>query len=241
MSRLPHHISDEDLLLALESADDTETTEWSNDVPHFLSHFKLEQGTYKVHSALVYNLYKLYSKSPLSRAHFTTTASQFIEFDSKYYRLNVRPMQIAKVVNTKKRDTSVNFHANLTIKKHFERFLSVCNVKKANTWVEGVIFHEIYRHYCIDKKAKGRMIYKHFIKVSKLYFKTRRIGSSKALWYNVDDEIVHRLLTPEIIARVNSRRIKQSDETKEKHRATNIGVPKPKRSNNDKKEKNKKK
>ncbi len=241
MSRLPHSISDEDLLLALESADDTETTEWSNDVPHFLSHFKFEQGTYKVHKNLLYKLYKLYSKTPLRQYDFTLTASQFIQLEKNYYRMNIKPVQIAKVVNTKKRDTSVNFHANLTIKKHFERFLSVCDVKKANTWVEGVIFHEIYRHYCIDKKAKGRMIYKHFIKVSKLYFKTRRIGSSKAFWYNIDDEIVQRLLTPEIVARVNSRRLKQSDETKQKQHAANIGVPKPKRSINDKKEKNKKK
>lgn len=232
MSRLPHHISDSDLLLALESADDTETTEWSNDVPHFLSHFKFEQGTYKVRSNLLYKLYKLYSKAPLRQTDFSMTANQFIEYRDNYYRLNVKPMQIAKVVNKKVQDTTLNFNANLSIKKHFEKFIRSADVKKGKTWVEGVILHEIYRHYCIDNKLKTRMIYKNFIKVAKLYFKPKRIGSSKAFWFSIDDEIVSRLLTEEIVARVNSRRRVQSEDTRRKQSIGNKGVPKPKRRKN---------
>jgi len=234
MRKLPSHISTDDLLLALESAEDTETTEWSNDVPYFLSHFKMEQGAYKVRSSLLYSLYRLYSKAPLPQYDFSCTVSQFIQLEKKYFRLNIPPIRIAKVVNKKKQDTSLNFNANLSIKKHFEAFIRKTQIKKGKTWVEGVILHEIYRHYCIDNKIKTRMIYKHFIKVSKLYFDIKRIGSSKAVWFNINDELVKRILTPEDIVRVNSRRKVTSEDTKIKQSASNIGVPKPKRSKNDK-------
>lgn len=234
MTRLPHHISTDDLLLALESAEDTETTEWSNDVPYFLSHFKLEQGSYKVHSRLLYKLYCLYSKNPLRKYDFTCTTAQFIQFERNYYRINIPPIRIAKVVNQKKQDTSVNFNANLAVKKHFETFVRKAQLKKGSSFVEGVILHEIYRHYCIDAKIKTRMTYINFIKVCKLYFPIKRIGSSKAVWFNINDEIVSRLLTEEIVARVNSCRKITSDDTKSKQSASNIGVPKPKRSKRDK-------
>lgn len=237
--RLPHNISTDDLLASLESAEDTETTEWSNDVPHFLSHFKFEQGAYKVRTALLYKLYKLYSKAPIRQWDFTNTTAQFIELKGDYLLLNTKPIRIAKVVNTKTVQSKRSVLASLTIKKHYEQFLRDSLVKKGTTWVEGVIFHEIYRHYCIDKKIQSRMIYTNFIKVTKLYFKCRRIGSSKAMWFAIDDELVSRVLNDDIIARVNSRRQRTSEETKQKQHAANIGVPKPKKGKNDKKSKNK--
>lgn len=223
MSRLPHNISTDDLLASLENAEDTETTEWSNDVPHFLSHFKFEQGQHKVRSSLLYRLYKLYSKAPIRQYDFSVTVSQFIEIRKPYFFLNVKPMRIAKAVNTKTTQSKRNVVANLTLKKHYEAFIRDVGAKKGTTWVEGVIFHEIYRHYCIDNKSKNKLSYINFIKVSKLYFKKKRIGESRAVWFAIDNEIVSRLLTDDIIARVNSRRrvVKKRGENDEKNKKTN--------------------
>jgi hypothetical protein len=237
MTRLPHHISTDDLLASLESAEDVETTEWTNDVPHFLSHFKFEQGTNKVRTSLLYKLYKLYSKAPLRQYDFSVTVSQFIELNNNYFSLNTKPVRIAKVVNTKVMEPKHNVTTNMGIKKHYELFLRNTRVKKGTSWVEGLIFHEIYRHYCIDKKIKSRMSYINFIKIGKLYFTQKRIGSSKAVWFAIDNELVSRVLTDDIIARVNSRRSKTSEKTKQKQHAANIGVPKPKKEKNGKKSK----
>jgi hypothetical protein len=232
MSRLPHNISTEDLLASLENAEDIDTTEWTNDVPQFLSHFKFEQGQYRVRSSLLYKLYKLYSKHPITQIEFSLTTSQFIQLYQSYFFLNVKPIKIAKVVHTKDSVGKINLTANLAFKRHYEGFLRDCRVKKGKTWVEGLIFHEIYRHYCIDKKIKNRITYINFIKVGKLYFTQRRIGSSRAVWFAIDNELVSRILTEDMVARVNSRRYKPSEKTKHKNHVANIGVPNPKKEKN---------
>lgn len=221
MTKLPHQISTDDLLNALNEAEDIESTEWTNDVPHFLSHFKMEQGQYKVPTHLLYSLYKLYSKQPVDQRSFTFTISQFLVRDGSrnpYYLVNIKPMRIAKVVNTKLKETQFNVTANLALKKHYDLFLKECKVRKGRTWVEALIFYEIYRHYCIDKRIKVRFNNHTFIKISRLYFKTRRIGHSRSTWFNVDNEIVSRFLTEDMIKRVNERRRVWSERTKEKHR-----------------------
>lgn len=217
MTKLPHNISTQDLLNALEGAEDTETTEWSNDVPHFLSKFQMEEGENKVKVDLLYKLYKLYSKYPVRQQEFTMTVSQFIPCDGKYYKINVKPMRIAKVVNTQSKIGLVRFTTSLSIKRHYERFLHDNSVKKGITWVEGLILYEVYRRYCIDKKFQLRMTYMNFIKVTKLYFK-HKVIRRKSTWLQIDNEIIQRLLTPEIIEQVNSRRKKTPEKIKEKIR-----------------------
>jgi hypothetical protein len=216
MSKLPHHISTEDLLASLETAEDTETTEWSNDVPYFLSHFKFEQGQNKVKNNLIYRLYRLYSKKPVSQCEFSATVSQFIEYNGKYFKMNVKPMRIAKVVNTKVKDKKISIATNLVYKAKYEKFLKECDVKKGRTWVEGLILYEIYRHYAINNNFKSKLSQPCFILISKLYFKTKRIGESNAVWFNIDKEIVSRFLTEQDLINVNSRRKVVSQKTRSK-------------------------
>lgn len=235
--RLPHNISTDDLLASLESAEDTETTEWENDVPHFLSHFKIEQGEYKVRNTLLYSLYKLYSKEPVSSFNFSVTAGQFVELKSPYFLLNIKPIRIAKVVNTKLLEKKRNVTANIAVKRKYEQFLQETGVKKGTDWVEGRLIHEIYRHFCIDKRLKCTISYVNFIKVTKLYFKFKRIGASKAVWFNIDKSVVSKYLTPEIIERINKERYKQTEATKRNHSIANKKFAEKRRRANDKKNK----
>lgn len=226
MSRLPHQISTDDLLSALDEAEDIETTEWTNDVPHFLSHFKIEQGTYRVRADLLYKLYLLYSKNPIKQAAFTYTISQFLVRNGtryEYYLINIKPVRIAKVVNTKIKSREVHTTANLALKKHYEKFLLDCGVHKSTTWIEGIILYEIYRHYCINKRIKIRFAPDKFIKISKLYFKTRRIGESRAAWFGIDTNIINRFLTEDMIKRVHERKRTVTPKTKEKLRKAQTG------------------
>lgn len=228
MKKLPSHITNEELLAALESADEVESTNWENDVPHFLSKFKLDQGKFKVGSALLYKLYKLYSKAAVSRLTLTVSASQFIPYDGKHFLVNIPAMKIAKVVHTGRQERKVNFNANDNIKKHYEQFVRVRRLSRGTTWVEGVLFHEIYRFYCIDTKQKSRLNYQNFTTVSKMYFKDKRIGSSKGYWYAIDGEAISRLLTPDDIDRLNARRRVVSEKTRAKTSRALKGKERPK-------------
>lgn len=222
MSRLPHNVSTEELLASLESAEDVESTTWTNDVPHFLSHFRFEQGEFKVRVNLLFALYRLYSKAPLKQAQFTNTVSQFIEYNHPYFKINVKPIKIAKVVHSKKLEISVNFLANLAIKKHFERFIKDKNIKVGKYWIESIMLYEVYRHYCIDKKIAIRLDPNRFARLTQLYFRSKRVGSSKGLMFLINLESVQDTLTKETIQQVNSRRKVTSEKTKMKQSAANI-------------------
>lgn len=216
MRKLPQHISDEELLAALDSADDTETTEYSSDVPHFLAKFKIDQGSYKVRKSLLYKLYKLYSKEPLTRPMFSTTAAEFIPVSSKnYFSINIPAMKIANVVHTKKQSTKVNFNASLNVKKHYEKFILAVGMDKGTNWVQAEVLHEIYRFYCIDNRMKSRLIQTNFVTVSKLYFEHKRLTESRAMWFKVDKEIVDRLLTKEDQVRLINWRLRVKKQTQE--------------------------
>lgn len=230
MSRLPHQIDTDDLLEALDSAEETEVTNWSNDVPHFLSKFKIEQGPHKILGRTLYDLYKLYSTSPVTMGIFTNTISQFIVTKNisnrTYFNINIKPLTIAKVLHVRKTAGMKKELASLMYKRRYDAFVRACRVKKGKTWVEGLVLWEIYRMYCIDSKITARIDYKKFIKISRLYFNSKRIGSSKALWYNIDDEIIGRFLTPELLENLNKRRYVTTEETKQKQSIANKGKPK---------------
>lgn len=217
--KLPYTISTEDLLASLESAIDVETVEWTNDVPVFLSKFKIEQGKYCVSPTSLYSLYTIFSKDKVSRDEFYYTAAKFIPRTSRYYKLNIKPTAIAKILHGNKLQKSFNFTTSVTLKRHFEKFMKTVGLKKGTKWVEGSVLHECYRFYCIDNKVHSRMIYKNFTSVCKLYFDHKRIGSSKAHWYKVDEEVI-KMLTEEDIQRLNDRKRIVSDKTKQRLQTT---------------------
>lgn len=234
ISKLPHSFSEAELLALLETAEDIETTSWANDVPFFLSHFKLDQGSNKVSVVLLYKLYMLYSKHSVVQQEFTKTVAQFIEKTGNYFHLNIKPIRIAKVLQEKKEKKLLSFNS-INMQKHYDDFVKLKDVKPGNTWVEGMILYEIYRFYCIDRKKAVRLSLPQFIPLSHLYFKGKKVGSSKTTWFQVDDEIIGRSLTQEDITRLNNRRIKHPSR-REKIRKTMLN----KRKKLDEETKNKK-
>lgn len=216
---LPFTISTEALLEALEGAEEIDTAkEWHNDVPVFLSRFKIEQGDYKVPRRLLHKLYKLYSSDPITFELFNRTLGTFFYTDDKgFCHVNIKPITIANLVYTKKK-TDVVVSANPAIKKHFETFKHEIGLKKGTNWVEGDILYETYRFYCINKKIQKKLSYKNYIMICSLYFETKRSGSSTAKWFGIDRNAVDDILSVEDMLRVIMRRRVVSDKTKEKTR-----------------------
>jgi hypothetical protein len=229
MKKLPFQIPLDDLLKALED-DETPTLEelisYENDVPIFLSKFKLETGTYLVRASLLYKLYKIFSKNPLPPSEFSYSCGNFIHrAKNNYYKLNISPIKLTKILNppVNRRDLSSS-----AIKTHYEKFLEGTKVTKGTKWFEGFMLFEIYRFYCIDHKLKKRLRYENFVTISKLYFEHKRIGSSKGNWFKLDEE-VFSILTPEHVERINGKR-KKTEEWKKQHKIScPKGIPKPKK------------
>ena len=220
--KLPHQISLEALLEALEHTDDNPSIEelisYKDDIPLFLSKFKLEAGEYFVRPALLYKLYQIYSSSPLEIKTFSTRAADFVPRQGHYFKLNISPIKLTKILNP---PTNHNQLSSASIKTHYEAFLEVAKITKGSRFIEGFLLYEIYRFYCIDNKIKTRLCYDNFISISALHFESKRIGESKGKWFKLNPEILD-ILGEEQILRVRERR-----KMKEKHKL--IRKPKEKK------------
>lgn len=213
-NKLPHAINTEDLLKALETADDTiESISFKNDVPMFLSKFKLESGNNFIRPSLLYKLYKIYSQEPVSIKIFSRTCADFIPRTKHHFKLNISPVKLTKILNP---PTNHNQTSSASIKNHYEAFIKNDEINKGDKWVEGFMFFEIYRFHCIDSKIMKRLRYEHFIVISKMYFDNKRIGSSKGVWFKLCPSVLEKI-PPEHQQKVRNGRA-MSDENKLKRK-----------------------
>jgi len=204
--KLPHQHDINELLKALETAsdDNLELLSYKNDVPAFLSKFKLEPGKYFVTPTTLYKLYKIFSQEPISMFIFSNSVGEFIPRTSSRFMLNISPQKLIKILNPV---TKHNNMSSSSIKTHYETFIKNCNISKGQKWIEGFLLFEVYRFYCIDKKVQKRLGYANFICISNLYFEHRRIGVSRGMWFKLDPQAI-RILTPEHMERIREKRKK---------------------------------
>lgn len=216
--KLPFQHETEDLLKLLEDAHDSgELSELSyrNDIPEFLSKFKIEAGEYYVPTTVLYKLYKTFSKDPVSRMLFSTEISVFVGDLVKHrVRINIPVIKIMTILNNTGKIK--NRLANEGLKRHFDAFIKHCNLTRGEKWIEGLVLHELYRNYCIDHKVQKRMHYSLFITFASLYFPVKRVGESQAKWFKINGKAVENI-NPEQIERArNARKVKSKKSNKQK-------------------------
>lgn len=209
--KLPHQITLEELLIALENTDDntSELISYKNDVPNFLSKFKIEAGENFLRPRLLYKLYEIYSKEPVDKITFTKTCGDFIPFNGLYFKTNIAPVKLTKILTPQ---TNRNELSSASIKSHYEAFLKVAEITAGSKWVEGFMLYELYRFYCIDAKKAKRLRYENFVTISKLYFENKRIGESKGRWFKLHENVLD-IFTDEHILKIKESR-KMSDKHK---------------------------
>jgi len=213
MSRLPHNINTDELLQALETAEEVTTEiEWKTDVPLFLSKYLIEPGEFKVPLKLLYKLYFVYSIEPLTKVKFCLELQNYIQSDGNgTYEISLSATEIMKIlkIDIEKRAGSVT--TSLAIKTHYEKFLKKKNITVGTKWIKSSELFEIYRVYCIDNKLSSRISWMNFVLLTKLYFKFRRIGSSKSHWFGVNEETLGILSVEEKErSKKNERRFTES-------------------------------
>jgi hypothetical protein len=222
MSRLPYKLTSEELLELLETAseDTLEVPSFDNDIPVFLSKHKLESGENFIRPSLLYRLYCVFSESPVNQLTFSINTALFIQRSGSYFKMNITPQYILKILNPQVNKNHINSHI---VKKHYELFLEKSNIESGTVWVKGMYLHEIYRFYCIDNKVKNRISHDSFIAISRLHFENKRIGTNRAFWFKLNINVAS-ILTPEHMERVQNASLKDEKWSNDR---------KPKRKKND--------
>lgn len=178
--KLPHQISTEDLLKSLADNPELESQptdldfEYRNDVPQFLSHFKIEAGEFPVKKHLIRRLYLQYTKHKVSPHSFGVSVTTFVQFDVQNYFINIPQAEIYKLVTKKQYKPNRYSPSNPTTVKHYETFLKDVGLIKGNRWIKIHYLFYLYSRYCKQNRKSHRFKLKMFTRITKMYFDSKR-------------------------------------------------------------------
>lgn len=175
-----HSLSDEELLASLEGSVEVETdVDWHNDVPSFITHFKLQPGPNRVRSDIIYKVYKNFSKNPDNSYNFGRTMVLFFQHeDQRYFMLDKPVGFFMSLLNKHKEEKATRFTTNPTRNRSFRKLMSDLGVKKGNTWVPASYIYEVYRCWCIDTKKRAVFGKDAFFKFLSMNLESRHLGNS---------------------------------------------------------------
>jgi hypothetical protein len=190
---LPSQLTYEELMLAFEDAAEVEeviSEEQDEDVVPFLSNYGVQPGNHPVSKKLLYNLYKEYSKLPLSQTTFNLRVLDFVPQQKimgiPYYCLNQDNFVISKHIFKEQKTREKT--KSLTYQKHFQWFLEGRQVKSGSKWVEGYILFFIYKDFCKSRRVNPKLGYENYHKFLKLHFEHKRLKGNRSLWFKVDTQ-----------------------------------------------------
>ena len=200
---LPISATYEELLAALEQEEvhiiepsiqepAPEILEYDNNVIPFLSHYSIQPGEFLVSKSQLYSLYRQHVEDPIPALNFHRIVGQFIghyrNHSGNFYKINLHQFKLSeymfkmRVGKIKKVDKSKGW------RRHFESFLKKKEIEKGTNWLEGYILQEIYRDFCRDRKKRPALGYENFLKLGRLYFDNKRVSSSRAVFFRVNDK-----------------------------------------------------
>lgn len=188
------------MLEQLENAEPAKSTdmdfEFENDIPAFLSHFKIEPGEHFVRRRMLYKLYTQYSLAPVNNVEFGLTLGLFFSGNTKSIQININRIEVYKlIIRTKKKSKYTT--ANPSIRKQFERFKNDLNIVDGDFWIESKYLFYVYKKYCSEKRKHVYFSDKFFTRMCKLYFETKQIGR-KEIYFKLNKESISTLTKEDI-------------------------------------------
>lgn len=147
---------------------------FSSDVIAFLSHYKVSAGNNRISTALVYKLYKIWSKEKIKPIQFTNEISLYIPKKNRYYLINKNPSELiadlASVIK-KKKPPATRKKANWD---HFKAFLSAHEISAGGEWIGVHIVYHFYDKWVYNKKKKKVISNLNILGFLKVLFETKR-------------------------------------------------------------------
>jgi len=216
----------EELLKAAESDENIE--EVSNiltDVDSFLSAFDIRPGPNVIRVKLLYHLYCLWSKNPLSPPRFYAEINKFLlphtKSTARYYLLNAKAFKLSAKSQELLAKTKIDKTKSVKYRRHFEAFLDAYGIKPGTYWIEGYLLYYLYDLWSF--KRSNPLGEDQFHQFAKIYFKYRR-ARNPLHWFAVDKSIL-QFLPPEHIEQI--RRARQLSNEKKKNKKKLSKIPRP--------------
>jgi len=222
--KLPHTATVEELLKVIEDQETPISEEHDivnyptleNDIVAFLSFYEIEPGNDPVPKTMLYKLYCLWSKEPITRKQFACEINKFVLVTHKgsqaSYLLNKSSLKLTQeaysIINSHTRD----YTKSPGWRKHFEEFLASTGIKKGDWFIENHILYNLYDEYSYNTKKKARIGPIQFIRFCNLYF-PEKITANKEKWYGVNRSL-ETVLTPERLATLREQHGKKTNKKK---------------------------
>lgn len=218
-NKLPHQLSEEELLEQLQNEEKDSTTEIidsQDDILSYLAAFNITSGTVKITSSVLYKLYKEWSKNPVERLAFGYRLAEILPKEKeRYYLINQDSIflnkELAKwrVIKKKNKVKSPKWH------NHFKAFLNHYGLKKGPVYLEGDMIYWLYDKWEYNRGKKGHILNRvAFGSFCKLYLgEEKRTAYSRM--YGVSTEIYNHL-SPETVLKFRTLKKEHWNETRKK-------------------------
>lgn len=220
--------STEDLLAALESNEEAKEViqdNYDDDVLTFFSYYNIIPGEEIVTKALLYKLYKSWSKELIEKSMFYHYCELYLPKSNKTNKpavlLNINALNIAKRTFDNLTERKREVTKSKKLKKHFELFLEQNEIKKGNYWLEGFTLYHLYDKWNYEIGRTNRLVEQRFLKLLKIYFNYKRKQPSKLNIYGVDRSILNHI-TEESLSRIREGHYAKEKEKRNKKKQRKI-------------------
>lgn len=182
---IPSNNLTQDLLNALEE-DSTAEIKTDNDVLSFLITYNISPGKEKVLSKALYNLYKAWSKAPLTRCKFSEVICNILPTQNVFKLINKSAIEIVGSLLEIRGSRRKYQHGNIKAKRLVDEFFATYKLSKGRTWIPAMILYERLRTWVFDvKKEKTCMGYERFTQICKIFLKYKRVRKTESTWFSM--------------------------------------------------------
>lgn len=217
--KLPHTASVEELLEAIEKSEPSkvsvEQPTFGNDIVSFLSFYQIEPGIEPVTHRMLFHLYKLWSKEPVSKATFGKQVSMYIGATANsVYHINRPTLKLTEEAFKLVNEQTVDKAKSKPWREHYESFLGYYRITPGRTYIEGSALYNLYDKYTYETKKKKPLGYTQFIRITKLYFKDYKATETKGTMFPIDFPIELGNEILQGITKHNEKTTKTTNKTK---------------------------
>lgn len=224
--RTPIEHSTEELLKSLENEEKFSESEEliiypdiNNDIPSFLSMYEIQPGKDVVPHRTLYELYKLWSKNPVSKDVFGNEIGKYLLIHQKgpklFYLINHKALKLTKEAYKFILDRSIDKTKSPPWKRHFDSFISKYNIQPGSYYLESFVLYDLYDQYVYEIKKKQPLGEDQFFNFCKIYFPNARLTENRVRWFGVDESI-KQFITDERLKQLRESRVNNVQKRKNK-------------------------
>lgn len=206
-NKLLNDLTDEELLkVAGEQYKETNTTnriyrkdmlsEHNHDVLNFVIAFNFKEGKKKVSRKLLYNLYKSWSKDPVSKIEFSKQLHLYFSKHTKdllYLNSDNRFLGSETYKRLAARKKSQSPLSSPFWQRHLDLFLNTHGIEAGNNYLEVVVIHHLYERWRYENNIKSRMGRRVLARVLAARFPVKTSGAKKRYYIGLNDAIFNHL------------------------------------------------